>query len=68
VTGKSVRLVTIAYYFANLVIGIEVDAAGIGIPASNISVLYRSIPVPKLGPLILVQSAASALFFIPVPD
>jgi hypothetical protein len=27
-------------------IGIEVDAAGIGIPASSNSVRYRSIPAP----------------------
>ncbi len=37
-------------------IGIEADAAGIGIPASSISVRYRSIPVPDFGTL------------IPVPD
>jgi hypothetical protein len=32
-------------------IGIKVDAAGIGIPASYISVRYRSIPVPDWDPL-----------------
>jgi hypothetical protein len=32
--------------FALLGIGIEADAAGIGIPAINISVRCRSIPVP----------------------
>jgi hypothetical protein len=36
--------------------GIETDAAGIGIPASSISGRYRNIPVPDRGTL------------IPVPD
>jgi hypothetical protein len=35
-------------------IGIEADAAGIGIPASSISVRHRSIPVPDWDPLIPV--------------
>jgi hypothetical protein len=33
-------------------IGIEADAAGIGIPASSISVRYHSIPVPDWASLI----------------
>jgi hypothetical protein len=37
-------------------IGVEVDAAGIGIPTSSITVRYRSIPVQVWGAL------------IPVPD
>jgi len=37
-------------------IGIEANAAGIGIPASSLSLRYRSILVPDLGTL------------IPVPD
>ncbi len=36
---------------AKLGIVIEVDAAGIGIPASYISVRYRSIPLPDWVPL-----------------
>jgi hypothetical protein len=32
-------------------IGIESDAASIGIPASGFSVRYRSIPVPDWAPL-----------------
>ncbi len=35
-----------------IAIGIEAVATGIGIPASSISVLYRSIPVPDWGTLI----------------
>jgi hypothetical protein len=38
-------------------IAIEADAAGIGIPASSISVRYRSIPVPDWGTLIPVQDS-----------
>jgi hypothetical protein len=55
--------------FTKLGIGIEVDAAGIGIPASRISIRYRSIPVPDWVPFSgtgLVP--ASEVLFIPVPN
>ena len=44
---------------SKLGIGIEADAAGIGIPASSISVQYHSIPVLDWGTLIPVPDSPS---------
>ncbi len=44
---------------SQLGIGGEADAASIGIPASGISVRYRSIPVPDWGTLIPVPDSPS---------
>ncbi len=41
---------------------IKADAAGIGIPASNISVRYRNIPVPNCVPLFCYLTLVSASF------
>jgi hypothetical protein len=43
-------------------IGIEADNAGIGIPASSISVQYRSIPVPDWGTRENLKSIVSDFF------
>jgi hypothetical protein len=43
---------------AKLGIGIDVDAAGIGIPAPCISVQYRSIPVADWVPLFLYRNGS----------
>jgi hypothetical protein len=49
--------------------GIKADGPGIGIPASHISVRYRSILAPDQAPYFETGLAlASAFFFIPVPD
>ncbi len=42
---------------------IEADAAGIGIPASSISVRYRSIPVPDWDTLIPVPDSPAFQHF-----
>ncbi len=51
-----VRRTGLLWLIALLGIGVNADVASIGIPASSISVRYRSIPVPDWGTL------------IPVPD
>jgi hypothetical protein len=46
------------------VIEVEVEAAGIGIPASCISVRYRSIPVPDWVPLFRYPTGSGIGFFV----
>jgi hypothetical protein len=45
--------------------GIEADAAGIGIPASGISVWYRSILVPDWVPIIRYRTDTGIGIFVP---
>ncbi len=50
--------------WAKLGIGIEINAAGIGIPASCISVQYQSIPVPDWVPLFWYRTSSSIGIFV----
>jgi hypothetical protein len=55
---------TLSYLSTIAGIGIEVDAAGIGIPASCISVRYKSIPVPDWVPIFRYQTGSGIGIFV----
>ncbi len=51
-------------WLSQLGIGIESNAAGVGIPSSSISVRYRSIPVPDWIPVFRHRTASGIGIFI----